>query len=259
MTAEHRERMTPSKRGTAGTQLEAHDPRRVYVDGGGCWSILREFGRHVFRCADETRESCDRRSGSGPSDPEIGELPERLVRIGEIHEHVFRFDITMDDSGCVRDREAFKHVGAKPSSRIGGEGSRGGGEATQIRTVYTVHHDREGVALCDQVAHWNEVRPSQADQQRPFLQEPCDELGIVHELASQNFDSDFLPRVARGAGVDLTHRSAAESLPRQIVRTDGSQPGLVVRRVSHPHSYSDRRRLVRGTAQYPAPVNQVAA
>ncbi len=131
----------------------------------------------------------------------------------------------MDNAGLVDDGQGREHLPDEFDGVGGGEPAALAQISAQVHPVHEVHHDREGVALGDDVANLHQVRVVEGQQDPALAQEPVDDLRVVGHLGPQDLDRHH-PTVT-GTIIDplAPPDLAAGALPERLVQdVAGTQP-----------------------------------
>jgi hypothetical protein len=120
------------------------------------------------------------RSFAAPSDPG----PRRPVR-RPFDQHVLGFEVAMDDSRGVHRGQTGGDAGHDLSGLPLRAGHRH--RSAEVAVLDEIHHDRQLVALGDQITDPDDVRVVDALEQPALLQEPLDQVGIASEVVPEHF------------------------------------------------------------------------
>ncbi len=195
-----------------------HDSCAVDVGGGLRVLTLCQFRRHVERRPDRAGEAGQGPAVGEPGHAEVREPRLRIIRVGEVDEHVRGFEIAVDDAGRVHDRQRAQDLAGQGDGRRDGERSPLPEVHPQVHAADEVHHDREGVAFDHEVTDGDKMWIIEPEQYGPFLDEPGDDLGVVRELGAQDLHSHLTIARHRGSSPDLPERAAPDWFVQHIAR-----------------------------------------
>ncbi len=127
-----------------------------------------------------------------PGDAEVGE--QRGVRSAgaqralHVQQDVLGLDVAVHDPGGVRGGQRVGDVGGDGDRGLGGHPALALQAGAQVGAPYEVHHQRQVVAVDDEVAHADDAGVVQAQQRRTLLHEAADELLVGGEILTQQLD-----------------------------------------------------------------------
>ena len=141
----------------------------------------RQLGCDVVRGADDA-------GGAGrgllrdPRDAEVDDL-DVVCTAGVRHEDVLGLHVPVHDGLRVRDGQAVQHLRGDRDRPWRRDRALAPEQRPQVLAVDEVHHDREPVALHDEVADGDDVWRAERQQDRSLPEEPFHEVRVVRESA----------------------------------------------------------------------------
>ncbi len=202
-------------------QLVEQDARGVDVGGRAELPVPEELGRHVARGAQQSGR-LHRRVVGEARDAEVGQPGLRRVRhVSPGEQHVVGFHVAVQAARPVRRRQGVEDHTGQRHGKIGGHRPVLPQVTAQVATLDEIHHDREPFALDDEVAHPHDVGVRQAQQDRAFLDEAGDDVGVARELRPKHLGGDVPARLAVEGAPHLTHRAHPELLLQLVAASQG--------------------------------------
>lgn len=204
------------ERRPAGEQFVEQHTGAVEVDGQAGLAGEQQFRRQILRGADQTGR---RRLAilEQTRDAEVRQL--HLPVRGQ--QHIVRFDVAVQHLLPVRVHETVQHRGGDLDSPAGSQWPIDECGA-QRATADVLHHDRQLLALGDQVADRDDSGVPEPDQDRAFAQESAHQFVVGHELRPQQLRRDRLLGTPVDAAPDLARRPAPDQLRQPVRRTQGA-------------------------------------
>lgn len=105
-----------------------------------------------------------------------------------VQQDVLGLDVAVHDPGGVRGGEPVGDIGRDRDGGLRGQPALALQSGAQVGAPYEVHHQRQVVAVDDEVADTDDMRVVQAQQRRPLLYEAADELLVGGEILTQQLD-----------------------------------------------------------------------
>ena len=168
------------------TQLVDDDADGVQIRGRARDTAFEQLGRDVLRRADDLTTLVGRLTVGELGDAEVDDASPRVSRPGLGDEHVLRLEVAVHQALCVHRLEAEQDLAAELDGVARAHGAVLVEQDTQARAVDQVGDDRQRVALHHEVAHGDDVGVVDVGQQRPFPDEPRDDLRLARASAASS-------------------------------------------------------------------------
>ena len=158
---------------------------------------------------------------------ELGETEIEQLDLAVIRDHdVARFEIAMDDAGCVRAGQGVGD-GDRILQNLGRLQAAARDDMVERAAGDELHHDEVGAILAADVVNGDDVGMIQGGGGLGFLDEAQLAVGVGDLVGRQNLDRDKAVQLRIAGLVDDAHTALAQLLDDLVVRNGPADHGAV--------------------------------
>ena len=193
--------------------LEEHARQRVDVGARVDGVVLEPFGRHVGDGADGAARTRQRRVVGAARDAEVDEVGEIRRR----DEDVRRFDVAMDEPGCMGGLQRCGHLLQDVDCPCGFHGADGGEFRLQVAPLDEPHVDVQLPVEFAEAMDRHHVWLRQARGDLCFAQEPLPERGVPGQLVRKHLERHDAVGGGVECAVDPPHPALADERLQHVM------------------------------------------
>ena len=216
LPVEQRRRLVVPDRPFSRQQFVDHDGQRVLVGSGIHVEPSALFGRYVVERSEHlgrTRHLAD--FGHGRRYPKVRDLD---LAVG-VQQHVFGFQIAMDDLSLLQRRECLDHAGNDVPNLGHRQGLAQRHPAAQSAAGHVFHHQIRPPVRDPMIEYANNVGMVELGEQARLTVEPQPEFRFTRPLGEQQeLDGHLFIGAVVASQEDFAHAALAELFRKGVVR-----------------------------------------